>query len=113
AKCFLAEKRLERLKRAEQTLLVERLEPLEQASLRCVQSDGGAIRRSNGKFFRTIPVSLWNLKHNGLPIGRFERLEQSAVVERLERAAVIGERLNKSLDLLLTSQQLFANICLH
>ena len=54
AKCFLAEKRLERLKRAEQTLLVERLEPLEQASLRCVQSDGGAIRRSNGKFFRTI-----------------------------------------------------------
>src|SRR5262249_58428658 len=43
------------------------------------------------------------------PIGRFERLEQSAVVERLERAAVIGERLNKSLDLPLV-QPLFANI---
>ena len=63
--------------------------------------------------FGQSQMSLWNLKHHGLPIGRFERLEQSAVVERLERAAVIGERLNKSLDLLLTSQQLFANICLH
>jgi hypothetical protein len=30
-----------------------------------------------------------------LPIRRFERLEQSAAVERLERAAVIGERLNR------------------
>ena len=38
AKCFLAEKRLERLKRAEQTLLVERLEPLEQGFSQVVQS---------------------------------------------------------------------------
>jgi hypothetical protein len=33
------------------------------------------------------------------PIGRFERLEQSAAVERLERAVVIGERLNRALIL--------------
>ena len=35
------------------------------------------------------------MKHHSLPIGRFERLEQSAAVERLERAAVIGERPNR------------------
>ena len=65
--------------------------------------------RSNGKFFRQSEMSLWDLKHHSLPIGRFERLEQSAVVERFERAAVIGERLNRSLDLPLV-QPLFANI---
>src|SRR5262245_51577795 len=66
-------------------------------------------RRSNGKFFPTIPGDSTGFKAYSLRIGWFERLEQSAVVERLERAAVIGERLNKSLDLPLV-QPLFGKI---
>ena len=73
-------------------------EPLEQASLRCVQSDGGpqsAGQTENS--FRQSQTILWDLKHPSLPIGHFERLEQSVAVERLERAALIGERPNRVL----------------
>ena len=107
---------LEQLERLEQPPLVERLEPLEQASLRCVQSDGGpqsAGQTENS--FRQSQTILRDLKHHSLPIRRFERLERSAAVEPfdrlradLERAAVIGERPNRVLDLHLPVQPLFA-----
>jgi len=44
---------------------------------------------------------------------QLERLEQAPLVERLERlerAAVIGERLNRALNLVFNGQPLFANI---
>ena len=81
-------------------LPVERLEPLEQASLRCVQSDGGP--RSAGQTensFRQSQTILRDLKHHSLRTRRFERLERSAAVEPFDRllepAAVIGERPNR------------------
>jgi hypothetical protein len=80
---------LERLKRLEQAPLVERLEPLEQTSLRCVQSDGRP--QSAGQTETSFPQS----QILRSPTGRFERLEQSTAVERLERAAVIGEPPNR------------------
>jgi hypothetical protein len=81
--------------RVEQLELLERLEPLEQASLRCVQSDGGQSADQTENSFQQSQTILRDLKHHSLPIGRFERLERSPAVERLERAAVIGERPNR------------------
>jgi hypothetical protein len=90
SECFRAVERLE---------LLERLKRLEQASLA-----RALIRSSNGIFFPTIPDA------STFPIGRFERLEQSAAIERLKPAAVIGERPNRALDLLFTGQPQFAEI---
>ena len=88
---------------SKQLELLERLEPLEQASLRfkTMEDLNPQIKK---KILSDNPRRFLRF-----PIGRFERLEQSAVVERLERVAVIGERLNRSLDLPLV-QPLFANI---
>jgi len=94
----------ERFPVSKQLELLERLEPLEQPSLSSVPSDGGPQPAGQTENSSDNPRRFLRF-----PIGRFERLEQSAVVERLERAAVIGERLNKSLDLPLV-QPLFANI---
>ena len=59
---------LERSSASKQLELLERLELLEQASLRCVQSDGGP--RSAGQTensFRQSQTILRDLKHHSLP----------------------------------------------
>ena len=87
---------LEKFSASKQLELLERLEPLEQVSSEvCSKRWRASIRRSNGKFFPIIPDDSTEFEAYSLRIRRFERLERSAAVERLERAAVIGERPNR------------------
>ncbi len=87
--------------RVEQLELLERLEPLEQAPLVGVfkrllsEWHGPQSSGQTENSFRQSQTILRDLKYPSSPIGRFERLERSAAVERLERAAVIGERPNR------------------
>src|SRR5262249_48944678 len=66
--------------------------------LRCVQSDGGQrCARQTENSFRQSQTILRDLKHHScptFPITRFERLERSAALERLEQL--------KSLNFLVT-----------